>query len=415
MYKSETMMRLNLLMTPKQRERERQKMEEEVAKRREREEAQKAKEREQAAENARKEALERGEDVETLPPKEPDPPPEPKEVNKGFKTEQSPSRTWRSYLPFFFTLSHSQLMAAHRPLSQVKALERGAQTFSELFIFGVAAALILAETYRGSRNRRKEKNAAEQRLDELTEVVRLLASQLDQLEAHRSQHQTVAMRLANALSGDAPPSDRRPLFDFDALVTEAKRRVAIAEAEAEAAESQKEEKGTFARNLSGALPAYPGQEGEETSQKSKPASQSADDANTGSDSPLSPRLAAASPLELMEVENESLRATVAALLRLALKNGLMENDLGLQPSNTKLTNQRAPLVQVEGSTPAPVFPLTSTNATKDEDVATQIDRIADARARAIVREVRSDMAGLSSAGSDQPSTLASLLAQANRK
>lgn len=62
-----------------------------------------------------------------------------------------------------------------RPLSDARAIELGANFFSEAFIFFVAVTLILAENYRSSRK-------SSQRRDEVSERLDALESQVTRLE-----------------------------------------------------------------------------------------------------------------------------------------------------------------------------------------------------------------------------------------
>ncbi|KPV75832.1 uncharacterized protein RHOBADRAFT_66291 [Rhodotorula graminis WP1] len=65
-----------------------------------------------------------------------------------------------------------------RPLSETKAIEQGANFLSEGFLFSVAAAIIIGETWRGKRaeNKRRDKVA-------------------DALEAHEAQLEALELRL----------------------------------------------------------------------------------------------------------------------------------------------------------------------------------------------------------------------------
>ena len=62
-----------------------------------------------------------------------------------------------------------------RPLSDARAIELGANFFSEAFIFAVAVGLILAENYRSSRK-------SSQRRDEVSERLDALETQVDRLQ-----------------------------------------------------------------------------------------------------------------------------------------------------------------------------------------------------------------------------------------
>ncbi|KZT18896.1 OPA3-domain-containing protein [Neolentinus lepideus HHB14362 ss-1] len=56
-----------------------------------------------------------------------------------------------------------------RPLSETKAIENGANALAEGFLFAVAAALILTETWRSSRSQTKRRDAVDDQLDDLKE------------------------------------------------------------------------------------------------------------------------------------------------------------------------------------------------------------------------------------------------------
>jgi optic atrophy 3 protein len=72
-----------------------------------------------------------------------------------------------------------------RPLSDARAIELGANFFSETFIFLVAVGLLLAENYRSSRKEGQRRDEVAERLDALeTQVERLQAEHnLPELEA----------------------------------------------------------------------------------------------------------------------------------------------------------------------------------------------------------------------------------------
>ncbi|KAJ2158760.1 hypothetical protein GGF46_003541 [Coemansia sp. RSA 552] len=54
-----------------------------------------------------------------------------------------------------------------RPLNDARAVDAGANFLGETFIFGVALSLIFAEQLRSRNNARRERNALDDRLDEL--------------------------------------------------------------------------------------------------------------------------------------------------------------------------------------------------------------------------------------------------------
>ena len=74
-----------------------------------------------------------------------------------------------------------------RPLSDAKAIELGANFFSETFIFLVAVSLLLAENYRSSRSARNKR-------DELAERVESLEAQVERL---RDEHNLPELEALN--------------------------------------------------------------------------------------------------------------------------------------------------------------------------------------------------------------------------
>lgn len=62
-----------------------------------------------------------------------------------------------------------------RPLNDAKAIANGANAISEGFLFFVAAALILGETYRGSRKKAEQRDRTEDSLNQLKDQVEGLA------------------------------------------------------------------------------------------------------------------------------------------------------------------------------------------------------------------------------------------------
>ncbi|CAD6979118.1 unnamed protein product, partial [Tilletia controversa] len=62
-----------------------------------------------------------------------------------------------------------------RPLSESKAIANGANAISEGFLFAVAAALIIGESFRSSRSNAKQRNRTEEAVEELRDSVKELA------------------------------------------------------------------------------------------------------------------------------------------------------------------------------------------------------------------------------------------------
>ncbi|PWZ01501.1 OPA3-domain-containing protein [Testicularia cyperi] len=93
-----------------------------------------------------------------------------------------------------------------RPLNDAKAIANGANAISEGFLFFVAAALILGETYRGSRKKANQRDRTEDALNQLTDQVEKLASllgvsleQLDRISVQDAE--------AGSIGSGAPGSD----------------------------------------------------------------------------------------------------------------------------------------------------------------------------------------------------------------
>ncbi|KAI0344974.1 OPA3-domain-containing protein [Trametopsis cervina] len=66
-----------------------------------------------------------------------------------------------------------------RPLSETRAIENGANALAEGFLFGVAAVLIIGETWRSSRNQSKRREDVDDKLDELKIQVEELIQRVD--------------------------------------------------------------------------------------------------------------------------------------------------------------------------------------------------------------------------------------------
>lgn len=61
-----------------------------------------------------------------------------------------------------------------RPLSETKAIDNGANALAEGFLFGVAALLIVGETWRSSRSQSKRRDSVDDQLEELQSKVQQL-------------------------------------------------------------------------------------------------------------------------------------------------------------------------------------------------------------------------------------------------
>ena len=66
-------------------------------------------------------------------------------------------------------------------LESSRAIENGANTIAEGFLFAVAAALILGESWRSSRNQTKRRDSVDDQLDELGTKVTELSARVDSL------------------------------------------------------------------------------------------------------------------------------------------------------------------------------------------------------------------------------------------
>ena len=72
----------------------------------------------------------------------------------------------------------------------LRAIESGANTLAEGFLFAVAAGLILGEQYRSTRNQTKRRDAVDDQLDELKSSVESLNSRLDALARQQEERFT---------------------------------------------------------------------------------------------------------------------------------------------------------------------------------------------------------------------------------
>lgn len=65
-----------------------------------------------------------------------------------------------------------------RPLNEAKAVSNGANALAEGFLFALAAALIIGESYRGSRSRAKQRDRAEEGIEEMRLTIKTLAERV---------------------------------------------------------------------------------------------------------------------------------------------------------------------------------------------------------------------------------------------
>jgi len=68
-----------------------------------------------------------------------------------------------------------------RPLSETRAIENGANALAEGFLFAVAAAMILGEGWRSSRNQSKRRVSVDDQLEDLGTKVEELTTRVDTL------------------------------------------------------------------------------------------------------------------------------------------------------------------------------------------------------------------------------------------
>jgi len=69
-----------------------------------------------------------------------------------------------------------------RPLSETKAIENGANTLAESFLFVVAAALILGESYRTSSKQSRRRDDVDDKLEALASAVERLQQATTEVE-----------------------------------------------------------------------------------------------------------------------------------------------------------------------------------------------------------------------------------------
>ena len=79
--------------------------------------------------------------------------------------------------------SHSLLSSNFRSslTTSSRAIESGANTIAEGFLFAVAAGLIIGESWRSSRNQSKRSDSVDDQLDELGTKVTELSARVDSL------------------------------------------------------------------------------------------------------------------------------------------------------------------------------------------------------------------------------------------
>ncbi|KAF9269479.1 OPA3-domain-containing protein [Marasmius fiardii PR-910] len=87
-----------------------------------------------------------------------------------------------------------------RPLSEQRAIESGANALAEGFLFTVAAALIIGETWRSSRNQSKRRDDVDDRLEVLDNRVAEVTTRFDGLVSELQERLEEETRRNNELS-----------------------------------------------------------------------------------------------------------------------------------------------------------------------------------------------------------------------
>lgn len=255
-----------------------------------------------------------------------------------------------------------------RPLNEAKAVANGANALAEGFLFALAAALILGESYRGSRSRAKQRDRTEEDLHELSLLVR-------------------------ALSEKVGPAG----VDFEEL----KRRAAVLKLEEEADEGESGEEDKAGKGIGSG-----DNEGDEK----------------GGDAHV---ILLQRETKRAREDNERLQHAVSVLLRLALKSGWIQGQEGLRlESILQGTDEREGEKETgkkeEGEGGGTVGQQNSGRSndgkgqslSQTEQTGEQlsiIDQVAQARARRIAREVRFG----NNEGNGSGPTLDELLVQAH--
>jgi len=86
-----------------------------------------------------------------------------------------------------------------RPLSETRAIENGANFIAEGFLFSVAAALIIGETWRSSRSQSKQRSDVNDSIEELRTRVHELDERLRTREEAAAQELQRYQELASIL------------------------------------------------------------------------------------------------------------------------------------------------------------------------------------------------------------------------
>jgi optic atrophy 3 protein len=90
-----------------------------------------------------------------------------------------------------------------RPLNEAKAIENGSNFISEFFLFSVALALILAETYRNKRKDTNRRNDVDEKIsylnEEILELRKRLAEESEDLKFQLEQEKLRSEELGRIL------------------------------------------------------------------------------------------------------------------------------------------------------------------------------------------------------------------------
>ena len=89
-----------------------------------------------------------------------------------------------SFLFFSFSIIYGVLITTTR------AIENGANLLAEGFLFSVAAALILGESWRSSRSATKRRDAVDEKIDELVKGVEGLREEVEKFKELREKEKS---------------------------------------------------------------------------------------------------------------------------------------------------------------------------------------------------------------------------------
>lgn len=124
--------------------------------------------------------------------------------------------------------SSSGEKAKVRPLNEAKAVTNGANALAEGFLFALAVALIIGESYRGSRSRAKQRDRTEDGLEELSMVTKALAEKIgidfNEIERRVKEMQEVQEAVRESEEGQDSIEEPEPLSE------QARQLVALREA-----------------------------------------------------------------------------------------------------------------------------------------------------------------------------------------